>query len=188
MKRLLILVVIFQFLLGCTKESSEVLADYRDKYLGKYQFEIEHVNWWMTNDSIGWGSSSDSLTTIGLIEKYKKEQLLIKYNNEDIRGLWIKFDSTCDDATICSIEDPSNLPEISDNLIFWGFYENWTSPVLENDSILKINCITFDSERGGLHETFGGYFINSDSIYFGFSSGGLGAGSFTEIYGRKIVD
>jgi hypothetical protein len=186
MRKILFLSISVLIIIACTKEPIDTQPDYRDKYIGKYRFEIEHVNWWMTNDSSGWGYSSDTLYTIGYIEKYKTEQLLIKYNNENISGLWVRSDSACDCTSICSIEDTTSLPEMSDYLIFWGYYENWTSPILENDSILKMYCIPFDCERGGIHETFGGYFINSDSVYFGYSAGGLGGGSFTEIYGRKI--
>ncbi|MCF8369419.1 MAG: hypothetical protein K9G76_10285 [Bacteroidales bacterium] len=186
MKKIILTLILFQLINSCAKETSQTHSDYRDKFIGKYEFEIEHVSWWMTNDSIGWGSVSDSLHTIGRIEKYNEKQLLIKYYNEDISGLWIKFDSSCDIASICSIDDTSNLPEMPDDMIFWGYYENWTAPLLLDNSILKIQCVTFDSVRGGLHETFGGYFISNDSIYFGYSSGGLGAGSFTEIYGKKV--
>ncbi|MCK4661737.1 MAG: hypothetical protein KAT68_02640 [Bacteroidales bacterium] len=85
-----------------------------------------------------------------------------------------------------TIEDPlTTEPEPIGSLPFWGYYNNWVSPIFHDDSTLEIPCIQFDLEEGGLHETFGGYFVNKDSLYFGYSSGGLGAGSYKEISGKK---
>ena len=184
-EKIIILLILILELLSCSKENSNKI-DNRDKYLGKYLFKIENVNWWMTSDSIGWGSTRDTFNRIGSIEKFREEQILIKYNDKNISGLWTSIDSSCNQTSIGLINDTSIIPADRDYLIFWGYYENWTSPAIVRDSLLKMPCITFDTTRGGIHETFGGYFITNDSVYFGYSSGGLGAGSYSEIIGLKL--
>ncbi|MFU8844089.1 MAG: hypothetical protein ACNA7V_09815 [Bacteroidales bacterium] len=194
--KVLIIVCLVATILSCAKEKETgspqdpSIEDWRKVFEGTYKFSIYKTIWWMLNEP-PWGAYlKDTIVTEGSIEIFGKNQLLIKYTTGTVYGLFVNDTLYCNSMSICMIPDSllDNPSPPYYGLDYWSYYETWASPVIRDDKTLRFHCIPFNPEPGGLHETFGGYFTGNDSVYFGYSSGGLGAGSYTDIYGVKIQD
>ena len=172
---------------SCTKidsSSHQTVNDFRLVYRGNFTFTIYDKIWWMDTDSIGY--TIDTILTEGSIDLFRKNQLLIKFNSSNISGIWRNDTIICNGLMICRIVDSliNNPPRTIGNYYFTGYYDNWTTPVIQEDSILEFPCIPFRL-TGGFHQAFGGYFINKDSLYLFYSDGGLGSGYYRYIYGKR---
>jgi len=137
----------------------------------------------MTPDSVYW--TNDTILTTGRIGLYHADQILIKYDSGHITGIWRGDTLNCNGYMICTIADSLiNNPPSFNGSYFMGYFDNWVSPVIHKDSTLEVPCVPFRLS-GGVHLAFGGYFINRDSLYLFYSSGGLGGGSYRYIYGKR---
>jgi hypothetical protein len=175
-------------LVCCNKDDKNDPApdeDYRSNFVGTFNFKICGTSWWLTPDSIYW-KNWDTIFTSGSIELYHKNQLLIKYNSSKITGIWREDTINCLNLIITAIDDSlvNNPPSPIGNYYFVGYYDNWVSPIFHVDSTLEIPCTPYRL-TGGIHEAFGGYFKDTDSLYLFYSSGGLGGGIYKYIYGKR---
>jgi len=180
---LLLVTIISQ---SCKKDKDSdttIKDDYRSSFIGDFDFTVCNTFWWMSPDSLCW--VKDTILTKGSISLYHNNQLLIKYDSGNFTGIWRGDTIDCNGWAICSIEDSliNNPPNFSYSF-FWGYFDSWVSPVIHEDSTMDITCIPFRLS-GGVHIAFGGYFINIDSLYLFYSGGGLGAGSYRYVYGRR---
>lgn len=178
-------------LVCCNKDDKNDPApdeDYRSNFVGTFNFKICGTSWFMTpHDSTPYYYTYDTTYTNGNIGIYHKNQLLIKYNSGNILGIWRMDTINCSGAAILVINDSliNNPPSyISGWGFFAGYYNNWVSPIFHCDSTLEVACIPYKL-TGAWHEAFGGYFIDSDSLLLFYSSGGIGAGSYKYIYGKR---
>jgi len=169
---------------SCKKnDSNPIIYDHRSSFIGDFKFTVCNTYWFLTPDSIL--HINDTILTNGSISLYRDDQLLIKYDSGDFTGIWRSDTIGCNGWMICYIEDSLiNRPPNIGNSFFMGYVNSWVSPVLHKDSTMDIPCIPYPV-NGSEHFSFGGYFINTDSLYLFYSDGGLGAGSYRHIYGRR---
>ncbi|MCK4661736.1 MAG: hypothetical protein KAT68_02635 [Bacteroidales bacterium] len=90
-------------LVYCSKNDESINLpvdnDYRIDFEGNYNFTIYKTHWWVTDDTIGWDSYTDTLYTNGSINVYRTNQLLIKYDTGKVSGIWI--DNIIDCGSVC---------------------------------------------------------------------------------------
>lgn len=187
-----ITILFFSFFLiliiqSCKKdnEPNPVPFDYRSAFTGDFQFTVCNNYWSLGLDTFY--VTRDTEIINGSISTFRYNQLLIKYDTSEFSGLWLTDTADCSSgwALYYIADSLINNPPDHYNSFFVGYYEGWVSPVFHEDSIMDLPCVPFQLS-GGVHIGFGGYFINTDSLYLYYTMGGLGAGSFRYVYGRRL--
>ncbi len=178
---LILLSLIILILVNCNKADEPnptVEKDYRSDFAGDFKFTIRVTFWWLDLSMGHTVESTSTKYTNGIINLFQNDKLIIKYDTGRITGIYRRDTIGCDLKMTYIKDTLCNEPVINfEGYVFWGYYKTWVSPIFNNDSTLEIQCIP--------SYEFGGYYINCDSLYFHYSSGGQGAGSYTDIYGIR---